>query len=970
MFAGCFFAPAAPDRASIVCEESADCPSGRVCADGRCFLEQSPCVQAGALLPDGATCTLNDGDDGVCTDGACVESRCGDLFIGRDEACDDGNASGGDGCSAACMVEAGYTCTGQPSTCGLTCGDGAIDGTEACDDGNRESDDGCSSTCVREDGFRCPTPGDTCDAVCGDGLIVGDEPCDDTNTTNGDGCTSACVVETGFTCTGAPSDCVRTCGDGLLTNSEACDDGNFDDGDGCSAGCAIEAGFDCPSVGAGCTTVCGDGLLRLNELCDDGDLEDGDGCDSACAPEAAFTCYLEGDISLCDPCGNGTVVDGESCDDGDLQVGDGCDDLCAPEAGFVCTGSPSDCRETCGNSVLDPGETCDDGNRLNDGCSSNCNVQAGFACRDAGQLCVPVCGDGLVVPAEDCDDDNLIGGDGCDATCAVEAGFFCEGSPSSCGPGCMLSGAPFRPGERNPDNLCASCEVTADGSSFVAVPDNTECSDGIFCNGAELCQAGLCRISPSPCQGPTPSCDETDARCLCDDTSCNDSLFCNGTESCVDGACTVPQATFCPTGDQCSEDAQACVKCLQTSDCDNGESCLDGDCVPGGCPTGQVQAFVDADGDGFGAGAPLNNCVDEQNPPTGFASNGTDCDDDNVQLFVLQELFPDGDGDGVTLAGITVCIGASVPEGFATAERGPPAVRYNAKNVNAGQEWVHKENITVRGPLGEFDAGGNGARLTLTDWSFAIEASAEIVGIRVNITKRGNAGSRDNILQLMFEGAEIGESKDDGLPWSQTLTTVSYGGPQDLWGATETIRPDLVNRDTFGLLFNPVGNGEVDTITMEVFIKSPAFKPDCDDGDPRSFFATKMSADLDQDGFTTSDDVQACGGQTPPLGAQFGLGLGLDCYDENAGAFPGNPDYFTVERGDGSFDYNCDEQQQQLKLDSDTVCACEVGDQTCFAIQSEMVGQIVRCGGDLTVMRCAGACPCNPQPTTEQQPCR
>lgn len=42
---------------------------------------------------------------------------CGDGVIESGEDCDDGNTKGGDGCSATCTVEAGYTCVGQPSKC-------------------------------------------------------------------------------------------------------------------------------------------------------------------------------------------------------------------------------------------------------------------------------------------------------------------------------------------------------------------------------------------------------------------------------------------------------------------------------------------------------------------------------------------------------------------------------------------------------------------------------------------------------------------------------------------------------------------------------------------------------------------------------------------------------------------------------------------------------------------------------------
>ncbi len=42
---------------------------------------------------------------------------CGDGLVGMGEACDDGNLTAGDGCSATCTVETNYDCTGEPSVC-------------------------------------------------------------------------------------------------------------------------------------------------------------------------------------------------------------------------------------------------------------------------------------------------------------------------------------------------------------------------------------------------------------------------------------------------------------------------------------------------------------------------------------------------------------------------------------------------------------------------------------------------------------------------------------------------------------------------------------------------------------------------------------------------------------------------------------------------------------------------------------
>ncbi|MDX9724565.1 MAG: DUF4215 domain-containing protein [Myxococcota bacterium] len=44
---------------------------------------------------------------------------CGDGRIAGSEMCDDGNTNVGDGCSAVCVPEPGWICTGNPSECVL-----------------------------------------------------------------------------------------------------------------------------------------------------------------------------------------------------------------------------------------------------------------------------------------------------------------------------------------------------------------------------------------------------------------------------------------------------------------------------------------------------------------------------------------------------------------------------------------------------------------------------------------------------------------------------------------------------------------------------------------------------------------------------------------------------------------------------------------------------------------------------------
>ncbi len=100
---------------------------------------------------------------------------CGDSTVDSGEQCDDGNAQGGDGCSATCQTE-------NPP--GSECGNGAVEAGEQCDDGNTLGGDGCTATCQSED---------TQDPVCGNGVVEGSEACDDGNADATDACKPDCT---------------------------------------------------------------------------------------------------------------------------------------------------------------------------------------------------------------------------------------------------------------------------------------------------------------------------------------------------------------------------------------------------------------------------------------------------------------------------------------------------------------------------------------------------------------------------------------------------------------------------------------------------------------------------------------------------------------------------------------------------------------------------------------------------------
>ncbi|MEM6531937.1 MAG: DUF4215 domain-containing protein [Myxococcota bacterium] len=188
-----------------------------------------PCDNDGDEDPE-VGCALPDspGQTGVCIEGRCGESLCGDSVVDpATEACDDGNEDVGDACP-----------DGPTGSCAPAfCGDGYLQrGVEPCDDGDTDNDDRC----------RTSPDGNCVINVCGDGFVNRDtnpstgapfEECDDGNTIDEDACR---VVRVGdeLRCL------ANVCGDRIVNRidsdgddlpDEECDDGNDNPNDGCDA---------------------------------------------------------------------------------------------------------------------------------------------------------------------------------------------------------------------------------------------------------------------------------------------------------------------------------------------------------------------------------------------------------------------------------------------------------------------------------------------------------------------------------------------------------------------------------------------------------------------------------------------------------------------------------------------------------------------------------------------------------------
>lgn len=285
------------------------CDNGSICEN-----DASTSCRSDSDCGEGTACVYHASKDAACSQ-SCRLSVCGNGTVEGGERCDDGNADGGDGCSARCRIEAVVV----PSVCG----DGALQDGESCDDGNVQDGDGCSAGCSTEHAAAPILP------VCGNGVLEEKETCDDGNSATGDGCDASCRIEprcgdaslqSGEQCDNGRgnsdlvpdacrSDCRKArCGDHIADSGEQCDGGN-----NCTSSCTV--------IPAPRFAVCGDRLMEGNEQCDDGNHSNGDGCSATCMKE----------LPPAPVCGNGKLESGEECDDQNKTSGDGCSERCTKE---------------------------------------------------------------------------------------------------------------------------------------------------------------------------------------------------------------------------------------------------------------------------------------------------------------------------------------------------------------------------------------------------------------------------------------------------------------------------------------------------------------------------------------------------------------------------------------------------------------------------------------------------------------
>lgn len=218
------------------------------------------------------------------------------------------------------------------------------------------------------------------------------------------------------------------------------------------------------------------------------------------------------------------------------------------ERGFLLTPCGDASNPCFGNECSVDGD-CDDGLFCNgaESCvSGNCSVgtdpcAAGETCDENTDTCIPV--------------------GGCQSDAECDDGLFCNGVETCVAESCV-AGVPVNcdDGVGCTDDSCNESTDTCDNAA-----NDANCDNGLFCDGSETCDVALdcqsggavdcddgvgCTIDA--CNEATDTCDNTP-----DDGACDDGLFCNGAETCDAQSDCLAGSDPC-SGAACDESTDTC----------------------------------------------------------------------------------------------------------------------------------------------------------------------------------------------------------------------------------------------------------------------------------------------------------------------------------------------------------------------------------------------------------------------------
>lgn len=135
---------------------------------------------------------------------------------------------------------------------------------------------------------------------------------------------------------------------------------------------------------------------------------------------------------------------------------------------------------------------------------------------------------------------------------------------------------------------------------------------------------------------------------------CDDGVFCNGAETCDADSVCQPGAAPCVDLAHCDEDTSTCPECIDASECDDGDTCTDDTCDGGSCHFAAIPGCNDgnetpSDADSDGVADALDECPDTPGGAT-VDEQGCNCsqvDQDDDLISDCFDLCPDSHAGAV-----------------------------------------------------------------------------------------------------------------------------------------------------------------------------------------------------------------------------------------------------------------------------------------------------------------------------------
>ena len=925
---GCTCADTVKDT-RFACEVTADCLEGFVCRGGECRADEIPtgscfpgerqaCANAACERPCGtdggwASCEPATGPGFDTNPNNCGDCgrRCNDR-LGTSLTCIDGRCTcvTDFDCPSGDVCLAGGVCGMNTDLCAhVTCATGSVCRAGAC------APVACAAGCAR--GEVCDDVSNMCRPIkacrfaepCGDGGICegspqpDNEPCNDGNDCSfADHCMAGSCVGTGYSCP-APDQCqqaVACAGDGGCAVTPKIDGTPCDDGqlctasDQCVSGVCNGSPYTCTPTMCAATSVCaGDGGCEVTPRNAGASCDDGVACtfDDACGDAGLCegTTYSCPGVTECKQAG--VCLGDGGCDVVNKADNTPCDDGQACSTNDVCTNGV--CGGTPATTYLDAdGDGRGDLTQTSMACPAGANYVA-----DGGD-----CNDLSANVQETLDAVPDVDQDGVTASTMLTTG-------ACVGPTSTVNGRTYYRSTTGAYTWLTTASASADCNDgdpdvFRSVPMlvlDTD-RDGYHTGSATTACVG----ATSVVNGRTYYANSSGAFVYLDvgaslGTDCLDSdadVF------------TTRSVALDTDNDGFTTTTSTSNQCTGTSSVINGRTYYENtsgvavwlgmassaaDCNDANASiTGTTTYYVDGDGDTFGTGTGTARCT----PVAGEVLNNTDCDDTNGFINTNRSVATDADNDGFTTTTTTAtrCTGASSVVNARTYYR----------DASNNLSWLGSASSTIdcndasaavfpQTYYADGDGDGRGAgtgQLQCPQMSGFVNNNTDCNDASANVFQ--------NISGLVDDADQDGYSNG-------TAATVCVG-------TTITVGGRTYYRNSAGAFIYTTTN----------------LGADCNTGSANLFAShANLVRDNDRDGYPASASAGTqCTGATSTVGTRtyYSDGSGgyfmdrtdciqrqgsncsasfVDCYDQNSAANFTQASFFTSDRGDGSFDYDC-----------------------------------------------------------------